>query len=240
MNGIVVMDCVQTAYQGKYDIYGTRDRLVRISGRRAAAVNGTGSRSHEYSADCSDSPEHGYNPVMASSSKKTASKKTGSKRFVTKKAVEMAAGSKNTDIKNRQHVKASEKVKSITGQKDNRTGLVSSVRKEKTSSSALRALRLLVLVVALTSMITGFHIITGASGRPRQQAWKYHTTVSIPYGESFADLIESTFNSTYYSSQEDYVKEICQINSLPFHRGEIPQLQSGTSLVIPYYSTEYK
>lgn len=239
MNGIVVMDCVQTAYQGKYDIYGKRDRLIRITGRRAAAVNGSGSYYHESFADCKDSPQHGYNPET-SSLKKTTSKKAGSKRFVTKKTVEMAAGSKNKDIENRKPVKASEKAKSIAGQKEIRTGVVSSVRKEKKSSSALRALRLLLLAAALTSMITGFHMITGASGRPRQQAWKYHTTVSIPYGESFEDLIERTFNSTYYSSQEDYLKEICQINSLPFHRGEIPQLQSGTSLVIPYYSTEYK
>ena len=127
MNGIVVMDCVQTAYHGKYDIYGTRDRLVRISGRRAAAVNGSGSYSHESFADCTDSPQHGYNPETASL-KKTASKKTGSKRFVTKKNIEMAAGSKNSDIKNRQHVKASEKVKSITGQKDNRTIIVRTAR----------------------------------------------------------------------------------------------------------------
>ena len=117
---------------------------------------------------------------------------------------------------------------------------MSSERREKTSSFAMRAFRVLVLTVVLTSMIAGFHMITGASGRPRQQAWKYHTTVTIPYGESFGDLIEKTFNSTYYESQDDYLKEICQINSLPYHRGEIPQLQSGTSLVIPYYSTEYK
>lgn len=239
MNGIVVMDCVQTAYQGKYGIYGTRDRLIRISGRRAAVVKGNGSLSHKAAADCMDLPEKGSNPETAVL-KRNASKKSVSKRCATKKAVKMTAGNKSTDIKHREPVTASEKEKSVTGQKDIRTGAVSSVRREKTSSSALRALRLLVLVIALTSMITGFHMITRASGRPHQQAWKYHTTVSIPYGESFADLIERTFNSTYYASQEDYLKEICQINSLPFHRGEMPQLQSGTSLVIPYYSTEYK
>ena len=50
MNGIVVMDCVQTAYQGNYGIYGTRDRMIRISGRRAAAMTGTSILSNETSA----------------------------------------------------------------------------------------------------------------------------------------------------------------------------------------------
>ena len=239
MNGIVVMDCVQTAYQGTYGIYGTRDRMIRISGRRAAAVNRTGSLSHETSSDRMVSQESESNHEM-DGLERTASKKTGSKRPVTGKAGRTAACSNSSDIKQRKSVSASEKEKSITGQRKIRSGVVSSVHTEKRTSSVLRAVRLLILVIALTSMITGFHMITGASGRPRQQAWKYHTTVTIPYGESFADLLGRTFNSTYYASQEDYLEEICQINSLPFRRGEIPQLESGTSLVIPYYSTEFK
>ena len=239
MNGIVVMDCVQTAYQGNYGIYGTRDRMIRISGRRAAAMTGTSILSNETSAVLTDSPVNRSGSETAGS-KMNVSKKSGSKRFVTKKDGRIAAGCKSRDINHKEAVNTSAEANTNTAKRDIRICAVSSERREKTSSFAMRAFRVLVLTVVLTSMIAGFHMITGASGRPRQQAWKYHTTVTIPYGESFGDLIEKTFNSTYYESQDDYLKEICQINSLPYHRGEIPQLQSGTSLVIPYYSTEYK
>ena len=234
MNGIVVMDCVQTAYQGKYGIYGARDRMIRISGRRAAAATGTRSFSHEIPADR-------MSPIGNESGLDGSDlKRSGSKKLVQKKAGRKDGRSKIKEMNHIETVTAAEKAKANSVHSDIRTGTFSPARREKKSSSLPGAVRLLVLAIVLTAMITGFHMITRASGRPRQQAWKYHTTVTIPYGESFGDLVERTFNSTYYASQDDYLKEICEINSLPYYKGEIPQLQSGTSLVIPYYSTEYK
>lgn len=101
-------------------------------------------------------------------------------------------------------------------------------------------LRSVLLAVIFAGMTAGFQIMTRASSRPEQQTWKYYTAVTIPYGEDLHAIVYTYRDRTAYPEENDYIREICDINGLPYREGEVPDLSPGTKIVIPYYSTEKK
>ena len=133
-----------------------------------------------------------------------------------------------------------------TSRKDPSTGSTSGASSSKSgrsrSSRRRRALllRSVLLALILAGMTAGFQIMTRASSRPGQQSWKYYTTVTIPYGEDLHAIVLTYRDRTAYPQEDDYIREICEINGLPYRAGEIPDLSPGTKIVIPYYSTEKK
>ena len=102
------------------------------------------------------------------------------------------------------------------------------------------AARSLVLAVIFAGMLAGFQMMTRASSRDQEQTYKYYTTVTIGYGEDLSDIIYRYCDSNEYENADAYLKEICEINSLPYHEGEVNDLRAGTKIVIPYYSAELK
>ncbi|MBQ6636503.1 MAG: hypothetical protein IJH81_09125 [Lachnospiraceae bacterium] len=243
MNGLVVMDCVQTAYHGGYSGYGANGRLITIRGRKSSGRNlrsVTGNHT-SFNNSISRNEIAGRQAAVrmntAAESEKYVSKTYASEKSVSKKSVSKKSDSKKSVSKSvfsGKHVKAGLTTKDASGK------TAATVRGRQSSGIKRSFFRALLLVFILTGTLAGFQMMTGASSRPQQQAWKYHTTVTIPCGEGLEDIVDQYCSSTYYKSREDYVREVCCINSLPYHRGEIPDLPSGTSLVIPYYSTEYK
>ncbi|MBP3876287.1 MAG: hypothetical protein J6E41_11395 [Lachnospiraceae bacterium] len=116
------------------------------------------------------------------------------------------------------------------------------VRRTRRASQrrAAFAARSLVLAVIFAGMLAGFQMMTRASSRAQEQTYKYYTTVTIGYGEDLSDIIYRYCDSNEYENADAYLKEICEINSLPYHEGEVNDLRAGTKIVIPYYSTELK
>ena len=96
------------------------------------------------------------------------------------------------------------------------------------------------LAVLFAGMLAGFRIMTRASSLPEPKSWKYYTTVTIPYGETLDDIITEYYDSSFYTSPQEYLGEICEINAIPVEKGVTPELGAGTKIVIPYYSAEYK
>ena len=218
MNGLVVMDCVQTAYHGGYSGYGASGRLITIRGRKSSGRNLRSVTGNHTSFNNSIS----RNEIAGRQAAVRMNTAAESEKSVSK------------SVFSGKHVKAGLTTKDASGK------TAATVRGRQSSGIKRSFFRALLLVFILTGTLAGFQMMTGASSRPQQQAWKYHTTVTIPCGEGLEDIVDQYCSSTYYKSREDYVREVCCINSLPYHRGEIPDLPSGTSLVIPYYSTEYK
>lgn len=132
---------------------------------------------------------------------------------------------------------------SVTGPARVNTGLKSSTG-SKTRSKGRRksafAVRALVLAVIFSGMLAGFQMMTRASSREKEQTYKYYTTVTIGYGEDLSDIVYQYCDRSEYASADDYVREICDINSLPYQKGIVPDLGAGAKIVIPYYSTEIK
>ena len=101
-------------------------------------------------------------------------------------------------------------------------------------------LRALVLAFVFTGMIAGFGLMTRASSTGKQEKYKYYDTVTIGYGEDLTDIVDTYCDKGEYESSDAYIREICQINSLPYQKGAVPDLGVGTKIVIPYYSTVLK
>lgn len=101
-------------------------------------------------------------------------------------------------------------------------------------------LRTLVLAVIFSGMLAGFQMMTRASSREKEQTYKYYTTVTIGYGEDLSDIVFQYCDSSEYETADAFVREICEINSLPYHKGSVPDLKAGARIVIPYYSTVLK
>lgn len=101
-------------------------------------------------------------------------------------------------------------------------------------------MRGVVLCMVFVCMVTGFGMMIRASSRPKEQLWKYYTTVQTGSDHDLDDIVRENMNETVYSSADDYVREVCEINSLPYKKGSLPDLKPGSVIVIPYHSTELK
>ena len=121
------------------------------------------------------------------------------------------------------------------GRTSSRTGKSSAGRRGRSF-----ALRTLVLAMIFSGMMAGFQMMTRASSREKEQTYKYYTTVTIGYGEDLSDIVYQYCDSSEYESADAYVREICDINSLPYRKGSVPDLKAGARIVIPYYSNILK
>ena len=63
--------------------------------------------------------------------------------------------------------------------------------------------------------------------------YKYYTNIEIQPGDTLWDLADEYME--HYESKEAYIREVSQLNSI--RDGKII---SGQSLIMPYYSIEYK
>lgn len=65
---------------------------------------------------------------------------------------------------------------------------------------------------------------------------KFYTSVLITYEMSAEDYAGLYADPEYYSSERDYLKEVCRINHLSMLNGEIQGLMPGNYIIIPYYA----
>ena len=66
--------------------------------------------------------------------------------------------------------------------------------------------------------------------------YKYYKSVMIHSGDSLWSVANSEFNAEHYKDLNAYISEICMINSIDSDS----ILHAGESIVIPYYSRDYK
>ncbi len=107
-------------------------------------------------------------------------------------------------------------------------------------SAAFPLIRGIVFCMVFVCMVTGFGMMIRASSRPKERLWKYYTTVQTSYEHDLDDIVREKMNVTAYSSVDEYVREVCEINSLPYKKGTMPELKPGSMIVVPYHSPELK
>ena len=227
MNGISVMACVQNEHTGFCSIYGRESRMQqkyitisRQKGERIAAGKYTGSRQVSAGPDADSRTEQ--RTVRTSAEGRAVPRKA--------KTAE-SADRRNTDRRN------------TDGRNNDRRNNDRRNRQRssgKSSGKSAIAVRTLILVVIFAGMLAGFQMMTRASSREKEPNYKYYTTVTIGYGEDLSDIVFRYCDSSEYKTADDYVCEICEINSLPYQRGQVPDLHAGTKIVIPYFSTVLK
>ena len=85
------------------------------------------------------------------------------------------------------------------------------------------------IVFGVSGMSTSAHSIYD------HPEYKYYMSYELERGDSLWSIAE-TYMDTHYVSIEDYIEEVCIINSITMDS----QLIAGTNLIIPYYSQEFK
>ena len=95
---------------------------------------------------------------------------------------------------------------------------------------------------SIFALMIGIMIVFGVCGMSTsahsiydQPEYKYFMSYELEYGDSLWTIAES-YMDDHYASIEDYMEEICIINSISLDS----QLIAGTNLIIPYYSQEFK
>ena len=93
---------------------------------------------------------------------------------------------------------------------------------------------LTVLVMILSFMKFSFSV--DAQSEDNKPEIKYYTSVTVHSGESMWSIAADYYSDEHYSSMNSYIAEICKLN----HIARAEDLKAGESLIIPYYSTEFK
>ena len=66
--------------------------------------------------------------------------------------------------------------------------------------------------------------------------YKYYKSITVNSGDSLWTIASDIYSSDHYDDINDYINEVCNINNL----ADASDLIAGDSLIVPYYSTEFK
>ena len=92
----------------------------------------------------------------------------------------------------------------------------------------------IILVVAL-GILLGSSMNAIASAKADPAAYnKYYKTVRVEYGDTLWTIADE-YVEGFNLSKSDYIKEVCQINSI-----SEDNIHAGDYIVVPYYSQDIK
>lgn len=91
------------------------------------------------------------------------------------------------------------------------------------------------LIIAILVVFSVSGLVTNARSTSDKQEYKYFMNYELEQGDSLWS-VASEYYDEHYDSVEDYMEEICIINSVSYDT----TLIAGSNLIIPYYSYEFK
>ena len=98
---------------------------------------------------------------------------------------------------------------------------------------------MLMAVVSVLIFIIMFNLSTfnsDAQSDTYTPEYKYYKSITVNYGDSLWTIAGDMYSSEHYNDMNDYIDEVCNINNL----ADASELIAGDSLIVPYYSTEFK
>lgn len=98
------------------------------------------------------------------------------------------------------------------------------------------ALAAIIAVVMATLIFIIMTLTAGATSDTFTPEYKYYRQITVHSGDSLWNIASENLPDQHYRSIESYMTEIASINNLT----DDCVIHSGESLVLPYYSTEYK
>ena len=87
------------------------------------------------------------------------------------------------------------------------------------------------LIISILIVFYIFGVDTSAHSIEEQPEYKYFTNYELSSGDTLWSIAEE-YRDEHYTTIEDYINEVCLINSI----SKESRLISGTNLIIPYYS----
>lgn len=97
----------------------------------------------------------------------------------------------------------------------------------------LMSAMIIAIVLVLSGAVGGF--ISRAQSPDEETQYKYYTHITVAYGETLWSIADQ-YMSEEYESKEAYINEIVQINNIDNEN----ELYAGNTIVVPYYSNEFK
>lgn len=112
------------------------------------------------------------------------------------------------------------------------------IRNRKRRTAQLRRRYVLSgVIIAVILVLSGTfgRFISRAQSPDEITQYKYYTHITVGYGETLWNIADQ-YISDEYDSKKSYINEIVEINNL----NDENSLYAGDTIVIPYYSTEFK
>lgn len=106
-------------------------------------------------------------------------------------------------------------------------------RKRQQRIHGIISISALIFSIIIVFSISG--LVTNARSTNDKQEYKYFMSYEVEQGDSLWSISAKHYDE-HYESIEDYMEEICIINSL----SKETHLITGTHLIIPYYSFDFK
>ncbi len=115
------------------------------------------------------------------------------------------------------------------------------IRRNKARRQRIYRRQVMMLSLAVAFMVFTFVFIASSlmSNAQSDEAtfeYKYYKTVTVHAEDTLWDIASANYSSEHYKDMNSYMGEICHINSI----SDGNSLKAGESLVVPYYSTEFK
>ena len=110
------------------------------------------------------------------------------------------------------------------------------LRRQKTFRRQIILLALSVSLILFIVLSIGASFMSDAQSDEFVHSYKYYTTITVHADDTLGSIAADYYSDDNYSSINDYVSEICSINSI----SDPKKLKAGELLIIPYYSSEFK
>ena len=109
-------------------------------------------------------------------------------------------------------------------------------RRQKIYRRQVMMLSLAVAFAVFAIVFIASSVMTNAQSDEATFEYKYYKTVTVHAEDTLWDIASANYSSDHYSDMNSYIGEICSINSI----SDRNSLKAGESLVVPYYSEEFK
>lgn len=106
-------------------------------------------------------------------------------------------------------------------------------RKRQQRIHGIISISALIISIMIVFCVSG--LVTNARSTNDEQEYKYFMSYEVEHGDSLWS-VASEYCDTHYDTVEDYIEEICIINSL----SSDSRLIAGNHLILPYYSCDFK
>ncbi len=109
-------------------------------------------------------------------------------------------------------------------------------RRQRIFKRQLSLIIVLATMVLFTFIFMCSSIYSDAQSDNYEPEFKYYTTVTVHAGDSLWSIATENYSEDHYNNLSSYITEICKLNRMDTDS----TLNAGESLIIPYYSKEYK
>ena len=110
------------------------------------------------------------------------------------------------------------------------------IRRERIFKRQLIILSILVSLALFFIVFLGASFLSDAQDDEYVPMYKYYKSITVHADDTINSIAEYYYSDDNYSGINEYISEICRINSISDPR----MLRAGEQLIVPYYSSEFK